>query len=70
VIDGMFLDTSNRRGDEYKYYSSSGSDRNHDRHHYHPYRRRNRAYFLDEFKKENPPTFAGDVKKPEDANGW
>ena len=52
------------------YYSSFGSDRHCDCHHYHPYRRSDRGYFLDEFKKENPPTFDGEMKKPQDAEAW
>ena len=52
------------------YYSSSDSDRYYDRHHYHPYRRSDRGYFLDEFKKEKPPTFHGEMKKPHDAKAW
>ena len=68
--DGRLLDTQDRRADEYKYYSSSGSDMHHDRHCYHPYRSSDRGYFLDEFKKSKPPTFNGDVKKPEDVEAW
>jgi len=43
VRDGRLLDTPERRGDEYRYYSSYGSDRHHDHHHYHPYRRNARG---------------------------
>lgn len=68
--DGRLLDTLDRRGDEYMYYSSSGSDRHHDHHRYHPYRRSDRGYLSNEFKKAKPPTFDGDVKKPEDAEAW
>ena len=49
VRDGRLLDTSDRRGDGCMYYSSSGFDRHHDRHHYHPYKRNDRGYFLDAF---------------------
>lgn len=35
---GMLLDTPDRRSDEYRYHSSSGLDRHHDRHQYHPYK--------------------------------
>jgi len=70
VRDGRLLDTSYRRGDEYMYYSSYGSDRHHDRHRYHPYRRNDRGYLLDEFKKAKLPTFDGDMKKPEDEEAW
>ena len=64
------MDTSDRRGDEYKYHPSSGLDRHHDHHRYHPYRRSDRRYISDEFKKENPPTFDGGLKKPEEAEAW
>lgn len=33
---------------------------------YHPYRS-DRGYFLNEFKKEKPPKFDGEMKKPQDA---
>jgi len=36
---GKFLDTPDRRGDRHRFYSRSGSDMYHGRHHYHPYRR-------------------------------
>ena len=61
--DGRLLDTSDRRGDGHRNYSSSSSNRNYDRHHYHHYRRSDKGYLSDEFKKENPPTFDGDMKK-------
>jgi len=64
------LDTPERRGDEYRYYSSSSSNRHHDHRHYHPYRRNDRGYFSDELKKKKLPTFDGDVKKREDAKAW
>ena len=67
VRDGILLDTPDGRGDIHMYHSSSGSDKHHDRHHYHPYRRSDRGYFLDEFKKAKQPTFGGDLKKTEDA---
>ena len=63
VKDGKLLDTSDRRGDRHRYYSSSGSNKHRDRHRHHPYRRSDRGYFLDEFKKEKPPTFDGEMKK-------
>lgn len=62
VRDGRLLDTLDRRGDEYRYYYSSCSDRHHDHNRYHPYRRNDRVYFPDELKKEKPPTFDGDMK--------
>jgi len=51
------LDTLDRRRDNHRYCSSSGFDRHDDRFHYHPYRRSDKGYFTDDFKKENPPTF-------------
>ena len=52
------------------YYSSFGSDKNYDHHHSHPYRRSDKGYLLDDFKKEKPPTFDGEMKKSEDAEAW
>lgn len=66
IKDGMLLDTLDRRGNEYKYYSSSSSSRHYGRHHYHPYMANERGYFPYELKKEKPPTFDGDVKKLRD----
>ena len=56
---GKFLDTIDRRGNGYGFYSSSGSDRYRGRHHYHPYKKSDSGYFPDEFKKEKTPTFDG-----------
>ena len=61
--DGRSLDTLDTRGDGHRYYSSFGSNRHHDRHRYHPYRRSDREYLSDEFKITNPHTFDGDLKK-------
>lgn len=66
----MSLYTPDRRGDGHKLYSCSSSDKHHDRHCYHPYRRSDRGYFLDEFKKEKPPTFDADLRNPEDLKPW
>ena len=52
----------NRRGIIYGLHSSSGSDRYHGHHRYHPYRRNDRGYFSDEFKNSKPPTFDGEEK--------
>ena len=70
MINGRFLDTLYITGDEYRYYTSSGSDIHHDHHHYHPYKRNDKGYFSDEFKKANPPTFAGDLDKLKYAKAW
>jgi len=70
VRDGRLLDTLDRRDDGHMYYSSYGSDRHYDRHHFHPYRRSDRGYFSNEFKKAKAPTFHGDLKKPKDAEAW
>lgn len=52
------------------YYSSFGSDKHYDHHRYHTYKRSDRGYFPNEFKKEKPPTFDRDVKKLEDSEAW
>lgn len=62
VRDGRLLDTLVMRGGAHSYYSSFGFDRRDDHHHYHPYRRNGRGYLVDEFKREKPHTFDGDVK--------
>jgi len=41
-----------------------------DRYHYHPYRRSDKGYFPDAFKKEKPPTFDGEVNKSQDVEAW
>ena len=70
IRDGRLLDTLYRSGDGYKYYYSFGLDRHHDSNCYHPYRRSDRGYFPNDFKKEKPPSFDGDVKKLKDAAAW
>lgn len=45
IMDGRLLDTSDQRGDGYRYYSSYGSERYHGHHCYHPYRRSDKGYF-------------------------
>ena len=67
---GMLLDAPNRRDDGHRYYSSSRLDRHHDHHRYHPYQRSDRGYLSNEFKKEKPPTFDGEMKKSHDAKAW
>ena len=59
-----------KRGSGYKFYSSSGLDRYHDHHRYHPYKRSDRGVFPDEFKKAKPPTFDAELKNPEDEKAW
>lgn len=63
VRNGWLLDTPYRIGDRKRYHSNSDSNRHNDRYCYHPYRRSDRGYFPNEFKKENPPTFDGEVMK-------
>jgi len=70
VRDGRLLDTPDRRGDDHMYYSCSSSSRHHDRHHYHPYRRNDKGYLPDIFKKAKPPTFDEYVKKLKDTEAW
>ena len=61
--EGRWLDTLDRRRDKQKHDSSSNSNKHHDCHWYHPYRRSDRGYFPYEFKKAKPPTFDGEMKK-------
>ena len=70
IRDDRLLDTPNRRCDEHRFYSSSTYDMYHAHHRYHPYKRNDRGYSPNEFKKANPHTFDGDVKKPKDAEAW
>ena len=65
--DGKFLDTPDRKGSGHGLYSSFGSDRYHGHHRYHPYSKSDRGYLSDELKKENPPTFDGEMKNSQDA---
>jgi len=58
------------RDDRHRYYSSFGSHRYHDHDNYHLYMRNDRRYLSDEFKKEKPPTFDGEMKKSQDAEAW
>lgn len=52
---GKWTNTPNRRGSGYGFYSSSGLNRKYGNHCYHPYKRSERAYLVDEFKKAKPP---------------
>jgi len=67
---GKLFDTLDRRGDGHKFYSSFGCDKHYDRHCYHPYRRSDKGYLPDEFKKAKPPTFDGDLKQSEHVEAW
>ena len=51
IRDGRMLETPNKRSDRYMYYYSSCYDNNHDHHRYHPYRRSDRGYISDDFRK-------------------
>ena len=42
----------------------------HGHHCYHPYRRNDRGYLPDEFRKAKPLKFYGELKKPEYAEAW
>ena len=70
VRDGKILDTSDKRRDSHSYHSSFGSNTHDDRYHYHPYKRNDRGYFPDEFKKAKPPTFHGYLNKMKDTEAW
>ena len=59
------LDTLDRKGSTYGFYSSSGSERHHHHHHHHPYRRIKNQYFPYDLKKSKAPTFYGEMKKLE-----
>jgi len=59
IKDGWFLDTPDRKGDGHRFYSSSGSDKYHGYHFYHPYRRNGKGYLPDEFKKSKPLPLMG-----------
>ena len=63
----MVLDTLDRRGDGYRYYYSSSLDKHYDCHCYYPYKRSDRGYLPNDFKKENPPNFDGEIKKSQNA---
>jgi len=52
------------------YHSSFGSNRHEDRYRYHLYKRSDWEYFPDEFKKEKPPKFDGEMKKSKDVEAW
>lgn len=70
VRDGRFFNKPDRRHSEHGLYPSSGSNMYHGHHRYHPYRRSDREYFMDEFNKAKPPTFDGELKKLEDSKAW
>ena len=71
TIKGVrWMDTPDRRGSGYGFYFSSGSKRHHGHQCYHTYRRSEKRYLLDEFKKAKPPTFDGELKKLEDSKAW
>ena len=70
IIDGRFLDTPDKRGSNYEFYSSCGLDKYHGHHHHYPYRTSERRYLPNEFKKSKPPTFDGELKKLEDVEEW
>jgi len=62
IMDGIFLDTPNRRGGEHGLYYSSDSYMYHAHYRYHPCRRSDLGYFPNEFKKAKPPTFDEELK--------
>lgn len=65
VRAGRSLDTPNRMTSMYRFYSSSSSRRHRLHHRHHPYKRN--EYFPKEFKKFEPSTFDGEMKKSKDA---
>lgn len=70
VSGGKWLDTPDRIGSAYGFYSSFCSDIHHGHHLYHPYRRSKKGYFPYDFKEAKPPTFDGEPKKPKEAKAW
>jgi len=56
-------DTLDKRRGRHRYDSGFDLDKHYDCHRYHPYRRSDKGYFPEDFKKENPPTFDGEVNK-------
>lgn len=70
VRGGRWKDTPDIIGSGYGLYSSSGLERQHGHHSYHLYRRCEKQYLSNEFKKSKPPTFDGDLNKPEDEEAW
>lgn len=68
--DGRLLNTPDRRRDKHRYDSSFDSDKHYDHHLYHPYRRSDKVYFPNEFQKEKPPTFDGEINKSQDVEVW
>ena len=71
IRDSRLLDTPYTRGDRHGYNSSSNSDKNSYEHHQcHSYRRSDKGYFPDEFKKVKPPNFDGEVNKSQHEKIW
>lgn len=70
IRDGKFLDAPDRKGSGHGFYSSSSSDKYHGHDRYHCYRKGDKGYLSDEFKKAKTPTFDGELKKPTDAKAW
>lgn len=70
VRGGRWLDIPDRRGSYYGFYSSSGLEMHYGYHHHHPYRRSEKKYSPNEFKKAKPPIFNGEMKKLEDEGAW
>ena len=64
VRDDRLLDTPDRRRDRHRYYIGYDLDRHYDHHRYNSYRRIDRGYLLQGFKKAKPHTFDEDMKKP------
>lgn len=67
VKGGKWMDTPDRRGIFYGFYSIFGLERHHGHNWYHPYKSSEKGYFPYEFKKTKPPTLNGELQKLEDA---
>lgn len=67
IKSGILLYTPDRRASMHGFYSSLTFGRHHHHHYEHHYRRSDKWYFLEEFKKDKPPTFDSEMTKSEDA---
>lgn len=66
IKSAISLDTLEMGASINRFYSSSCFTRHHCHHLQHLYRKRERGYFQEEFRKAKPPTFDGEMTKSED----
>lgn len=67
---GRLLDTPKRRASTHRFYSSYASSRHHCHHHQNHYKRSERYYSPEGFKKAKHATFDGGLTMLEDAEAW